>query len=814
MVSYSKYKEVKNFKINRRKNKLAQKKTKKQNNKQKQNINKINAKYNNDKYNHRKITKKKKHTKKKQYLNSKRKKTLKNTPKYIDLNSNLIGAGIFTRCNIPNYSKIDKKFKKINKSFNKIVEQNTTYVESIELKIDKLKSIYATLFFIKKKLFVHIKKQLLLDPTTAESAPIITNIKNLRTSENSMKDTIILIDNDYQKILDKLKSHSKKFNKAKFAYNKKFNKYIVTSDQVKKKKNDFNYKMLKIKNDFELYNKVLAKKDTKALDKHHRKIYNKIKKCEPKYKNAVEFYTNFINTITDREHAADIIMNKLEHLKKYMMDVESEYDKNTAKFPNWERNANMLYDILETLLPTKSLTRPAPPNNIKLPSYDNLKHPLLRIRDLLKQSALVTINRNMLVEMNYVVDFIEKIINAQKAIKKDLGKIKSDFNDYRSAEYLKTIITEIIMTHNNNIQNLSIIKYHLENIINPDAISIFTQMNTYAETMGSQRSITHRNILGVPSGTSTQTTTPVTGGSYLDNDNNIITQKGGAKTGINFEEDIKRVDDLHFYFDLDRFDKVNKLQIYNEISNNNLASNFDKKINILKEELKYLVNFMTNVTGFYDTTEPIKLINVKAGTINLQNHKKLNTLIFKNYPRITELNDIITIILDHISIKDNNIIRKLFDYDINDNDIKKLTFDINDNILDYLHKNKLVDKSYFDFENTNTLIGDIPSNHYDIILKLFNYGNINKINEVTNINYHDFLNFKNSKEPQLDDKSTISKINSILDNRIYQRIEIYKIIDKINIFDDYKDDFLSKLNSTLIQDFKNDYIEALNSKFT
>ena len=823
MVIYSKYENVKKFKILQLKNKIAHKKTKKNKNKY-------------DIYNPN-LTKKKIYTKTKRYLIPNRKQTNKKTPKYINLNKTLDGGFFFNTCGIPNYSKIDNKFKKLNDKFTNVVNKNTTYVNSIELKLDKLKSLYATLFFIKKKIFVYTKQQALLDSTTPESSPINSNIRNIKASIGTITSTIEIINDDYKTILKNLKNATSNFNDIKKKFNNEFNEYIITEGKpMKKKQKTFNFKMIKIQQQLSDYNdKVKNKINPKDLDKNILKIYNKVKKCKPKYDKANEFYDNFIKTISNKEHSADVIMNKIEHLKKYMEDTSKEYDKNTTKFPNWESNAILIYDILETLVGTNSLTLPARTNGIKIPSYEDLKHPLVRIRDLLKQSALVTINKNMVIEMGFVIDFIDKIIAAQKAIKKDIAKIKSDFIDYKSGEYLKTIITEIIMTHNNNIQNLSIIKYHLENITNDkaDAISIFTQMNTFPEIMGSQKAITHRSILGVDSGTSTI----IAGGANLENVSNI--QKGGGpspSTAFNFElnsSDINSVNDLHFRFEFGKNDN-NTNHIYKHIIKSTLGGNYIKILNKFIDKLKLLVNFATTVTQFYqnnrnNTNEVAKKITETpasgGGTppptsFKLKHHKKVTDLTFSNYKGRNDYNNYRNYISTYLDLLNDYNIKNIVDKILNNKHIdvdKSMDFkqtiieeEINNtgSILKYMKDIKIIDELDTSFNEETKELPDISKADYDIVLPIFNAYPDDKF-DIVGIDTIDNSTLTHGNDHQ-------TKIYDILLNRIKQRKEMYIEIDNWkNKISGYKNDFyvILQKNHFVIENFKNDYINALNEKF-
>lgn len=560
MVSYSKYSQVKKFRNKQNINKLEVRKTKykKKNTTNKQKGIK---------------TRKRKHTKKPLYLDINKKKTLRKSLQYTNLNTKLIslkGGRLFSFCNVPNWKKVSKDFNKTNADFDKVRKEQTTYITIYEKKINVQKALYSILFSIKKKIFFNKKNKNSLTNPIASINPLNSNIDNLEVAIKTIDMKIDIINEEHKQDLKDSTKKYKNFVKAKKNYKKQFDKYTGKNDNKKK---SFNYKMLTIKNNIETA-KLLKEENIKGFSSKNKKIFNKVKDCKKKYELAIIFYDKFMKTLSDNEQETNNIIYKIDILKKFMEDCKTEYDNKEKKFPKWEKNTDACYDILEGFVPsdvTKSET-------IKMPNYKALKSQLSRIYDLIKESALVTLNNNMLTEMQYVIDFSEKIDNAQKAIKKDLGQLKSDLLKYRSGEYLKTIITEIIMTHNDNIQGICVIKYHLENITNIDAVSIFTQMNTFPEIMGSSKAIGHRNLLGVNADSTSSTsstsmigvgsgsTTPVLQGGAFPNPKNFPL--------FSFEDRIENVGDIE--------------------TNINININLHTLFTNIFKELKKLVNHITN----------------------------------------------------------------------------------------------------------------------------------------------------------------------------------------------------------------------------
>lgn len=803
MVSYSKYSQVKQFRNNENVKRIANKKTKFKKKNQTSNIYK----------NRGKITKKRKYTKKTQFLGSNKKKTRKHTPKKINLNKEMIlMGGFFRSCNIPKFKKIKNKFDKLNKKFDNVVKEQTIYVETIEKKTESLKVIYATLFFTTKKLFFNDKIKRNLNSTTEEILPVITNIKNLEANRNSLQSDVKIKNIEFNKIVVNSKKKIVKFKKVKKNYNKEFKKYTITNTNTVKKSN-FTYKMIKIKNDVDTYDKVLKDKDVKSLDKDNKKIYNKVKRCKEKYDKAIEFYDEFTQKIGENEFAADTIINKLQYLQKYYNDCKKEFDIKTNKFVNWITNGKDIYDILQSLIPLESATL-TPPNIVKLPSYDDLKPKLTRILDLLKQSALVTINVNMVTEMEYVIQFIDKIIASQGAIKTDLVKLKSDFMKHRTGEYLKTIITEIIMAHNDNIQALSVIKIHLENIVGDEVIPIFTDMNIFPEIMGTARATAQRNLLGVGDGSTstlgvnTGLLRPLVGGAKNS-------QRGGytKKTNIDFTIISPSIDYLH-------------LDIIGNFLEDSFNTNFHTIYNKFFTELKNLVTFATTSKGFYNSGGrvrrggTIEIINSSTNNYNLQNHKKVIDLVLSDYFGLSAYNsakndfrDNVKYISDNINIlsellnkanllNEINYIIKLY------NNILSIDTNATNNIYELLRRmfnNITLTNSK---ESSIDLPNIISQTNYNTIKSLFDNFNTN-----TNTDYIIAQTLPRLPRPTPPPPLPKKKIYEIFKERIVNRKKIYEEIKK---FEDNYDSvlklkFIDEItNVSVIDDYRNDYMFELN----
>lgn len=806
MVSYSKYSQVKQFRNNENVKRIANKKTKFKKKNQTSNIYK----------NRGKITKKRKYTKKTQFLGSNKKKTRKNTPKKINLNKEMIlMGGFFRSCNIPKFKKIKNKFDKLNKKFDNVVKEQTIYVETIEKKTENLKVIYATLFFITKKLFFNDKIKSNLNSTTEEILPVTTNIKNLEANRNSLQSDVKIKNIEFNKIVVNSKKKIVKFKEVKKSYDKEFKKYTIIDPNTVKKSN-FTYKMIKIKNDVDTYDKVLKDKDVKSLDKDNKKIYKKVKRCKEEYDKAIEFYDEFTQKIGENEFAADTIINKLQYLQKYYSDCKKEFDIKTNKFVNWITYGKDIYDILQSLIPLESATL-TPSNIVKLPSYDDLKPNLTRILDLLKESALVTINVNMVTEMEYVIQFIDKIIASQGAIKTDLVKLKSDFMKHRTGEYLKTIITEIIMAHNDNIQALSVIKIHLENIVGDEVIPIFTDMNIFPEIMGTARATAQRSLLGVGDGSTstlgvnTGLLRPLVGGAKNS-------QRGGysKKTNIDFTIISPSIDYLH-------------LDIIGNFLEANYETNFNTIYNKFFTELKKLVNFSTTSKGFYNSGGgrgrgrrggTIEIITSSRGNINLENHKKVIDLVLSDYTDVVAYNNaknkfmvFIRNIIDNNNILSNLLKKPNLLNEINDiidlyNNISSIDIISIDNIYDLLNRmftNITLTNSN---ESTLDLSGPYTLADYDTIKGLFD-------NFDTNTNTIDIISGEINDIPTLLPPITPIQTNTyeIFKERIKNRKEIYK---EIKFFEEYYSGdlthkFINKIKAgSVINNYRDDYMFELN----
>ena len=110
--------------------------------------------------------------------------------------------------------------------------------------------------------------------------------------------------------------------------------------------------------------------------------------------------------------------------------------------------------------------------------------------------------------MGHAASLIRIIKQGYVAIKNDLINFKEQFLDMRSTKYLKTIISDILSLHFKNVQNLMIVKYHLENFNNNDVVSIFSQVETKLEANPLKKML-HKENLGIGKAVNLGFTQPV-----------------------------------------------------------------------------------------------------------------------------------------------------------------------------------------------------------------------------------------------------------------------------------------------------------------
>ena len=86
--------------------------------------------------------------------------------------------------------------------------------------------------------------------------------------------------------------------------------------------------------------------------------------------------------------------------------------------------------------------------------------------------------------------------NEHLSVLLDLMDFKEQFLDMRNTKYLKTVISDIISLHFKNVQNLMIIKYHLENFNKNDVLSIYSQVETTQNADPFKKTL-HKQNLGI-----------------------------------------------------------------------------------------------------------------------------------------------------------------------------------------------------------------------------------------------------------------------------------------------------------------------------
>ena len=77
---------------------------------------------------------------------------------------------------------------------------------------------------------------------------------------------------------------------------------------------------------------------------------------------------------------------------------------------------------------------------------------------------------NIIRDLKHCNNFLEQISKNFTALENDLIILKEDFNNEKNSKILKNRISSFVKIHIENVQNLLIIQYYLENINREDPL--------------------------------------------------------------------------------------------------------------------------------------------------------------------------------------------------------------------------------------------------------------------------------------------------------------------------------------------------------
>lgn len=489
-----------------------------------------------------KITRKKtskKRTKKQQFKND-----YKLTQKINDVIGTYYSYG-GGGCNIPSgFDTIRKKVDKINKKFDILNTKLDMTSKSLELILEKVRDSYNNIFINMRRQNINKNQLGEYDRNLLESAEASMDrqeILRLEENKRSLKQKNDLYQLKKDKNLEYLIKKEKIFEKQyklfkKFLniYQKQMNKYTgrknIDNEIVNMKSIAGKIEEIRIKRDE--FNKI-PKENLKQQEKDIRKLYKIGIKCISKWNKLLEYDDKFKNKENIYLNKSFTLARKNETYRIYIVKSQRESNSKIEKIINkWNKETQNFYEIIKQLVPAESGIVSATNTSDSNKNYFNIRNTIkniqvdiLRIIDLIEQTRVEQFDENIIRDLKHCNNFLEQISKNFNALEKDLTILKEDFNNEKNSKILKNRISSFVKIHIENVQNLFIIQYYLENINNDKKLSIFSRTAPASEVSSVTRMQYRTNLRTNPSvlsGGANETSTQILKENYPSKDINLL----------------------------------------------------------------------------------------------------------------------------------------------------------------------------------------------------------------------------------------------------------------------------------------------------